>query len=112
MTELAQCHYPISCCSVCLLIDYLYADSKEDFEVSISVHSASSLFIYLTDDQCWISASKSLFLPHEVKPDEKNKLLVINTTTTPMLVWLSVWSKVQIACGPADATAAHCLLLQ
>jgi len=28
------------------------------------------------------------------------------------LAWLSVWSKVQIAYGPADATATHCLLLQ
>ena len=24
-----------------------------------------------------------------------------------MLVWLSVWSKAQIAYGPADATASH-----
>jgi len=29
-----------------------------------------------------------------------------------VLAWLSVWSKVQIAYGPADATATHCLLLQ
>jgi len=32
-----------------------------------------------------------------------------------VLVWLSVWSKVQtciLAYGPADATATHCLLLQ
>jgi len=29
-----------------------------------------------------------------------------------VLVWLSVWSEVQIAYGPADSTATHCLLLQ
>jgi len=29
-----------------------------------------------------------------------------------VLVWLSVWSEVQTAYGPADATATHCLLLQ
>jgi len=29
-----------------------------------------------------------------------------------VLAWLSVWSEVQTAYGPADATAAHCLLLQ
>ena len=30
-----------------------------------------------------------------------------------VLVWLSVWSKVQTCMyGPADATATHCLLLQ
>ena len=29
-----------------------------------------------------------------------------------VLAWLSVWSKVHIAYGPADATASHCLLLQ
>jgi len=29
-----------------------------------------------------------------------------------MLVWLCVWVKVQIAYGPADATATHYLLLQ
>jgi len=29
-----------------------------------------------------------------------------------MLVWLSVWSKVRLASGPADATATHCFLLQ
>jgi len=28
-----------------------------------------------------------------------------------VLAWLSVWSEVQ-TCGPADATATHCLLLQ
>jgi len=29
-----------------------------------------------------------------------------------VLAWLSVWSEVQVAHGPADATATHCLLLQ
>ena len=29
-----------------------------------------------------------------------------------VLAWLSVWSEVQTAHGPADATATHCLLLQ
>jgi len=29
-----------------------------------------------------------------------------------VLAWLSVWSKVQLAYGPADATATHYLLLQ
>ena len=29
-----------------------------------------------------------------------------------VLAWLFVWSDVQIAYGPADATATHCLLLQ
>jgi len=29
-----------------------------------------------------------------------------------VLAWLSVWSEVQTAYGPADATATHCLLLQ
>jgi len=29
-----------------------------------------------------------------------------------VLAWLSVWSKVLTAYGPADATATHCLLLQ
>ena len=29
-----------------------------------------------------------------------------------VLVWLSVWSEVQICIWPADATATHCLLLQ
>jgi len=29
-----------------------------------------------------------------------------------MLVWLSVWSEVLTAYGPADAIATHCLLLQ
>jgi len=29
-----------------------------------------------------------------------------------VLAWLFVWSEVQIAYGPADATATHCLLLQ
>jgi len=29
-----------------------------------------------------------------------------------VLVWLSVLSKMQIAYGPADASAGHCLLLQ
>ena len=29
-----------------------------------------------------------------------------------VLAWLSVWSEVQLAYGPADATATHCLLLQ
>ena len=29
-----------------------------------------------------------------------------------MLTWLTVWGKVQIAYGPADATATHYLLLQ
>ena len=29
-----------------------------------------------------------------------------------VLAWLSVWSKEQIAYGPADFTATHCLLLQ
>jgi len=28
-----------------------------------------------------------------------------------MLAWLSVWGEMQIAYGPADATATHCLLL-
>jgi len=32
--------------------------------------------------------------------------------SSEVLAWLSVWSKVQIAYGPADATATHCLLLQ
>jgi len=27
------------------------------------------------------------------------------------MAWLSVWSEMQIAYGPADATATHCLLL-
>jgi len=29
-----------------------------------------------------------------------------------VLAWLFVWSEVQIAYVPADATATHCLLLQ
>jgi len=29
-----------------------------------------------------------------------------------VLAWLSVWSEVQTAYGPADATTTHCLLLQ
>ena len=29
-----------------------------------------------------------------------------------VVAWFSVWSKVQIAYSPADATATHCLLLQ
>jgi len=29
-----------------------------------------------------------------------------------MLAWLSVWSEVSLAYGPADVTATHCLLLQ
>jgi len=29
-----------------------------------------------------------------------------------VLAWLSVWSKVRLAYGPAYATATHCLLLQ
>jgi len=29
-----------------------------------------------------------------------------------VLVWLSVWSEMQTAYSPADATATHCLLLQ
>jgi len=29
-----------------------------------------------------------------------------------VLAWLSVWSEMQIAYGPADATATHRLLLQ
>jgi len=29
-----------------------------------------------------------------------------------VLAWLSVWSEVQLAYRPADATATHCLLLQ
>jgi len=29
-----------------------------------------------------------------------------------VLAWLSAWSKVQTAYGPADATATRCLLLQ
>jgi len=29
-----------------------------------------------------------------------------------VLAWLSVWSEVQLAYVPADATATHCLLLQ
>ena len=29
-----------------------------------------------------------------------------------VLAWLSVWSEVQTAYGPADATATRCLLLQ
>jgi len=29
-----------------------------------------------------------------------------------VLAWLSVWSEVTLAYGPADATATHCLLLQ
>jgi len=29
-----------------------------------------------------------------------------------VLAWLSVWSELQTAYGPADATATHCLLLQ
>jgi len=29
-----------------------------------------------------------------------------------VLAWLSVWSEVLTAYGPADATATHCLLLQ
>jgi len=32
--------------------------------------------------------------------------------SSEVLAWLSVWSEVQIAYGPADTTAAHCLLLQ
>jgi len=31
--------------------------------------------------------------------------------TGGVLAWLSVWSKVQTAHSPADATATHCLLL-
>ena len=29
-----------------------------------------------------------------------------------VLAWLSVWSDVRFAYGPANATATHCLLLQ
>jgi len=29
-----------------------------------------------------------------------------------VLAWLSVWSEVHLAYGPADDTATHCLLLQ
>ena len=29
-----------------------------------------------------------------------------------VLAWLSVWSEVRLAYGPADATVTHCLLLQ
>ena len=29
-----------------------------------------------------------------------------------VLAWISVWGEVQIAYGPADPTATHCLLLQ
>jgi len=29
-----------------------------------------------------------------------------------MLAWLSLWGKVQIAYGPADANATHYILLQ
>jgi len=29
-----------------------------------------------------------------------------------VLAWLSVWSEMHIAYGPADATVTHCLLLQ
>jgi len=29
-----------------------------------------------------------------------------------VLAWLSRWSETQLAYGPADATATHCLLLQ
>jgi len=32
--------------------------------------------------------------------------------SSDVLAWLSVWSEVQIAYGPADATATHYLLLQ
>jgi len=28
------------------------------------------------------------------------------------VAWLSVWSEMHVAYGPADATATHCLLLQ
>ena len=31
--------------------------------------------------------------------------------SSEVLAWLSVWSEMQIAYGPADATATHCLLL-
>ena len=34
------------------------------------------------------------------------------TLSGGVLVWLSVWSEVRLAYGPADATATHCLLLQ
>jgi len=35
-----------------------------------------------------------------------------NTLSGGVLAWLSVWSEVRLAYGPADATATHCLSLQ
>jgi len=49
----------------------------------------------------------------------KMTLLAVNCPCTDVkklsggvLAWLSVWTICRLACGPADATATHCLLLQ
>jgi len=38
--------------------------------------------------------------------------LACKKLSSEVQVWLSVWSEVQFAYGPADATATHYLLLQ
>jgi len=38
--------------------------------------------------------------------------LACNKLSGGVLVWLSVWVRCRLACGPADTTTTHCLLLQ
>ena len=63
---------------------------------------------------CWQDEAR--LIPTE---DLQNELVNISfpinaleKLSSEVLAWLSVWSEVQIAYGPADATATHCLLLQ
>ena len=48
--------------------------------------------------RCWLSGRKGIW--------------PVKKLSGAVLAWLSVWSEVRFAYGPADAAATHCLLLQ
>jgi len=54
---------------------------------------------------CAFSASMLLVGRQEGHPASKK-------LSGGVLAWLSRWSEMQLAYGPANATATHCLLLQ
>ena len=76
----------------CLKVDYL--PTPYSYLVNMFIFTVSSVLW-----SCWLGGRKG------IRP-VKNWLV---WCWRGYLVWLSVWSEVQIAYGPADATATHCL---
>ena len=61
--------------------------------------------------------AKCAFVKHKLRYTHDDQVclsffLLYSRISGGVLAWLSVWSEVRLAYGPADATATHCLLPQ